>query len=965
MSSGDNFENPFDITRTEYFNTRYNLIADYFEEPSFYENLIERERFIIVGSRGTGKSMILKSLYLPVFVESLKKKGVDPLKLKWKFIGIYVPCDNLDLQKYFNEGYSKYFAGGDSDKGVILWQRYLRNYFSLYIVREILHTLVTYGHDIGLNFAKAGEITKKILQDFDPSSIIKEEWPEKFEDLPAFFKKERKIFLDFIMEKISNPSKEFNRPIVDLSFIKDVCNVFINRLEKLMECRFYILLDDFFPPFVTFKQQANLLDLIRERGGPLSFKITTIPEGITYIAESGYEMRPGLDYSQEFLEYTNIGRGCEYWNFIKGITNRRLEKYKIDYSQLFEIPYVRFDIDSKFEEELRSKIISDDLKEALAKKGCYLSDEAKVTQTGKADWKIRDKKPEETTEYTIKKGKGGLTVSTPQTINDFLIRLRGEVSKGHNRPIYADFDMIVEMSSGVAGTYLLLAREMVNLVLRSKKETKFSDKCLPIPAEIQNKVVRDRSKWFLGTILSLEYGQPIYKLVSIMATKSRERLLKNSKATEYIQYKIKGYDTLLKGERDAHRKLIIAFRNNIIHSPESRPTDRQQNVILRTLILNRLLTHALRIPYRDRWSVDITADEIGKILLSDVSQPLQITEKPPISLAPQPIQMHMEERITSPIIKNSSCKVFSGHYCTKISELLQSEPGVFLALPFREDWHKITEKLIRDKVNNVTTSLDVSPNGDFTCKICEYIHKKDYGIYEISVLNDNVIFEMGLSIGLGKHTFAIWNKEEWAKTWGGKDSPTTFLISGFEGFPYFVTEDEISRIVRETQKSIEKNSWNKDEIVNVSNEEDKIFLALPIKSEYYKSFLKGQALKALEEIGIGKDKIINLPEDFKAGLTLIDTFRWILRSELCVIDSTQLPCYRDNIELLADYIWRMFSLGVAVGLRKPLIHCFNSNYTQEVASDIRGKCTFIYKDPALHDELLKATKEVYNHEKIR
>jgi hypothetical protein len=74
-----------------------------------------------------------------------------------------------------------------------------------------------------------------------------------------------------------------------------------------------------------------------------------------------------------------------------------------------------------------------------------------------------------------------------------------------------------------------------------------------------------------------------------------------------------------------------------------------------------------------------------------------------------------------------------------------------------------------------------------------------------------------------------------------------------------------------------------------------------------------------------------------------------------------MPNYDDDPESLADYLWRMFSLGVAAGLRKPLIHCFNSNYTQIVASDIRGKCTFVYKDAELHDRLLESLKEVVGH----
>jgi len=142
-----------------------------------------------------------------------------------------------------------------------------------------------------------------------------------------------------------------------------------------------------------------------------------------------------------------------------------------------------------------------------------------------------------------------------------------------------------------------------------------------------------------------------------------------------------------------------------------------------------------------------------------------------------------------------------------------------------------------------------------------------------------------------KNTFAIWNKEEWtrAKAWSGEGSFISSLIAGFEGLPYFVDDSDIERIVKEMQKSMDKNSWNKSEINNAT-EEDEIFIAMPIKSEYYRKTLKEDALKALEEIGIDKNKIVNLPEDFKEGLTIINTFRWILKSKLCIIDSTQFIC---------------------------------------------------------------------------
>ncbi len=945
MTNAVDVENPFNITRTEFFNSNFEQIAEFFEEPPFYNDLVQRGNFIIAGSRGTGKTMILKSLYWPVFINSLKKKKVDISKYTWDFIGIYVPCDNLDLQRYFNELYVGYFDKNDPNKAYIVWKRYLSNYLAIYIVKQLLETILRDGAKVGLDLFNTNSLNKKILESFDSSHLVQEEWPETLSELPNFLDREKKIFSNFVMDSIQGSAKSFNRPIVDLSFISNVCNLLIGYFKQFASCRFYVLLDDFFPPFVTFKQQAVLLDLIRQREGPLSFKITTIPEGMTYVTESNYDMRPEqLDYHQEFLEFSEVGRKSTYWNLVKEITNKRLSKYHCDYKSLFEDPKL---IASKV---FGSKKRSEKLSETI------LNSDIKVSGGNFVEKKINEK----TKEKELKQGS-----------KDFLMLLSGGAMKGHYRPIYAGFDMIVEMSSGVIGTYLALVREMVNQSLKEAGLKKFSADKLPIASSIQDDIVRSRSELFLGSILGLEYGQSLYKLVTLMARESRHRLLTNPTANEYIQFKIKNYEDLLKGDKQAHRKLIVAFRNNILHSPDCTKTDRQKNVILRTLIINRLLTPALRIPYRDRWAVDKQASEIESILNSDATIPQPISVEPPISLKPQPFPKPFHQRklsllttpqkesVLTPIIQTTSCSIFSRHYCMKTKELLANEEGAFLALPFTEDWHKVAAELIKNKIGkrNVVTSLDISPNGDFTCKICENIAKRDYGIYEITVLNENVIFEMGLSIGMGKHTFAIWNKEVWDNTYGNPESLIMFLINGFETFPYLVSEDDgINDLFIRINNSLKKIPWNKEDIKKI-NDKEKIFLCLP-NSVYYEKNMRKDALHALKEIGIDEDSVIKLPKDFKAGLNLTNTFRAILESKLCIIDSTQMYKYSNTPEQHAHYVWRMFSLGVAAGLRKPLIHLFNSNYAQVVASDIRGKCTFVYKDTELHDKLLEALKEV-------
>ena len=44
------------------------------------------------------------------------------------------------------------------------------------------------------------------------------------------------------------------------------------------------------------------------------------------------------------------------------------------------------------------------------------------------------------------------------------------------------------------------------------------------------------------------------------------------------------------------------------------------------------------------------------------------------------------------------------------------------------------------------------------CKICQAIQKSKYVIINISALNPNVMFELGLAYGLGKEVFIIKDK---------------------------------------------------------------------------------------------------------------------------------------------------------------------------------------------------------------
>ena len=859
--------NPFEITRTEYYNSNFSKMAKNFQRPNFYRDLVERDRFIIVGSRGTGKTMILKSLYLPIQVELNKLNGK---KIDFNFIGVYVPFENLELAT-IDEKIFKYLSD-DIERGELLWKNYTTTYFSLLLTSYLFDTIIKHGHLIGIDLLRNDEIISKILEIYD-SGLLDKYSLEEFKNINSFFKKERINLLKYIKQKLLDENTLSKKPtILGLDFLNDVAEILIGELKEFSDYRFYILLDDFFPPFVSTRQQKILLDLVRQRGGFLSFKIATIPEGMPFVTESGYELRPDLDYTLKSLEFrilgkdTKKGRDSEYLKLIKDITDSRLKDYLLNHTNFLANP--------------------------------------------------------------------------EQTYGDFLRKLRGEETKkrGHDRPIYAGFNTVVALSSGIVGSYLLLVREMINERIEKEHKVNFSKDLCPIPIEIQDEVIRKRSHKFLESIKSLEKGQSLLKLVSYIGKESRKKFLKNLKAKEYLQVNIKNYEELLRESKDI---LIIAYRNNILQTPEEyQSTARTGQVVLESFILNRLLTPAFRIPYRERWKMDMKPDDINNILLSDSDQPLPITKKPLIS-----------KQSTQSTLARTFCPIFSEN-C--IADFISKEKGGFLALPFRDDWHIYSMKFLKDKFDILVTSLDISPNGDFTCKICEAIHNREWGIYEITYLNDNVFFELGLSLSNSKHTFLILNKEEWENKWCNNQNIKHFL-STTEVLPYFVTEESIENdIFIKVFKSLDKKPWN-EEILENEKREKKVFIAMPISSRYYKKTLRKEVIKVLKDHHLN---FLEPPSNYAEGLTIQRLFQLIVKSDYCIIDTTMFPHSDEKPDLYLDYVWRTYSLGIAVGLKKPLIHCYNASYTQRLFSDMRGKCTFIYKDLELKDKLDKNIQEM-------
>ena len=324
--------NPFDLIRTEDFNTNYKIIAKYFSDPeaSYYSNLARRGNVILVGTRGSGKTMLLKSLYFPVHIEILKKECKDPLSHPLDFLGILINCERYEFKIFRQNVFSYHMKHDDEERVRHFWKQCMGHYFALLIIEEMLNTIINYGPEVGLDFDDSlyKELFKEICEICQIDTQILEP-PTSFTSVGALLKEKRKEFSRLMNQSILNLDYSIVSNKFDLSAVIEIGNV-LKKIPRFKDARFYILLDDFFYPNLANEQQKILLELIRVRNEPLAFKIATLPGGMVFTDDSGFELMPrGDEFTIESIEYPDLGARSDYYKLVKDIVDNRLNQYDL------------------------------------------------------------------------------------------------------------------------------------------------------------------------------------------------------------------------------------------------------------------------------------------------------------------------------------------------------------------------------------------------------------------------------------------------------------------------------------------------------------------------------------------------------------------------------------------------------------------------------------------------------------
>lgn len=612
-------KNPFRRIRAEYFENDFSL-AQAFADPERerYELVRSRTPLFIFGGRGSGKTMLLKSLTPEVLIsrfrvntfKEVRQNGVDFFGiylrlvrgsfsladnntiLKLGFLNLNQPI-NINIYKVLWEKINKNILDDDPiiSSGINAAQNIFLHETNFKILKTVIEKLKQLQNEklIEIDAEAEQKIISLINKRLNPTSII-----NTFSDLLGFLDIELDKIKDYL-QKIAMPFLGTISPkwiMTSHDFLDQVFKIFIENISDLKDTKIYLLLDEF-ENLYSYQQKIinewvktsnNLVVKIGAKfegmhtnmtlqGQPLQFKIGECDE-IT------------LDY--DFLVDTDIK---QYQTLLKKICNNLLtfegyDKENRDIGKILENPS---------ELEIPQKTVDEYIKQI----------KGKAFQEDKMG------------EYRNK-----LEVAAIFR----LLRERGKVEGRKSRKkIYAGFDTYTYLSSGIIRIFLNLVGMAFYRAEGQGTNVKKGEK---ISVEDQSWASHVVSKGYLEKIhKNVESyvgisGEMMYQFVADIGDIFRERLLFHSSEPETLSISIKDPQNLTKDEyRLLKNFLSHSVRESILYKREETSSYRpKQTTMIRTkdYVLNRIYTPALEISYRTRWGrCHFTIKELSDLLNPD------------------------------------------------------------------------------------------------------------------------------------------------------------------------------------------------------------------------------------------------------------------------------------------------------------------------------------------------------------
>lgn len=601
--------NPFRRARAEVFGNDYNTIARAFAIPEQekYDILLEATPTFIIGGRGSGKTMLLKSLTTEVQLHIKKAKNLEQLKNKGvNYFGLYFRIEkgsllifdsnivietgfrksgqefNYDkfktsLKKMNNlEGYDLKTIGEDPilSMGINSAWVITLNELNFKILMKLLKKLKSLSNN-AQQIIRIDENTERIISGKISKKLNIHNEIKNFNELIEFVDTELSLISSYLQElslPYGDPKPTWHK--TNIKFIDNIIEILKENIGDLRDLNFFLIFDEFenLRPY----QQTIIIEWVKTASN-FHPKIASKFEGIyTNLTLQGQPLQFGQDCPfpiEMDYDMLNIEKRKNFRKFLVQICENLMEiegwknKNIIDLLPNLEETEISQDLIDKKIKEIRENANLEYITKNLEKYRNYLQKAAIFR----------------------------------------LLKQKDTVKKFGKSKIYAGFNTFSLLSSGIIRIFMNLASMSV---YKAMKEGIRVDLGEPIPVKYQSLAAFSVSKGWLEKIPEnydfKEYGFKIYQLIVDIGYILRQKLLHHATEPESLCFTIQDPINLNKKvNQKIYNMLCYAVRESILYCREQSSTIIAKNIgemKPKEYILNRIYSPILRISYRTRWS---------------------------------------------------------------------------------------------------------------------------------------------------------------------------------------------------------------------------------------------------------------------------------------------------------------------------------------------------------------------------
>jgi hypothetical protein len=565
------YYNPFEYEAATKL-TSEKILEFYIEDHNYSRFIRSRRNIMLVGERGTGKSMALLFNSFPVIQ---KKAQMTNQELGFDVICVYIPCNQPLTHR------SEYQLLKDYEASIVS-----EHFLVLSIMFYVTDTLsrvpnVLDGTD---ESAFKSHLTFALDLDLPPNETM----------LVAL--------KQAIQKELSKSQKVLNARVKDafyenaLSFSSGVLPLLssLRTVQKLKGSHFALMFDDVHD--LNPYQQKSLNSWISYRDNTMfSFKVATAKvDQPTLLTATGGTILEGHDFTLIDMEQAYQSQYTDFGRLARDVVSKRLASINIK-----KTPDEYFPTSPQFERDI-----------------------LKCTEIvgGKAKQKYPNGTPKQISDYVYKYARAEYFRSR---------------SPRANLPHYSGFDTLVHLSTGIMRNLLHPCYLMYDAVYSMQKNKGEQTIVIQgIPYSTQNQVIIDRSdktwNWIRDGLdrniegCSREQGEQIYRLFDNLAMHFVERLYKHESEPRAIVFTISEMD--IEERHELEELLRIARKAQILYTRSGSAKDHGRREIY--YVPNRILWPERGLdPCGQHARVSIKARHLWAAAKNNTTIPMDRTEE--------------------------------------------------------------------------------------------------------------------------------------------------------------------------------------------------------------------------------------------------------------------------------------------------------------------------------------------------